>query len=92
MQKILNKLSKKLNLSIEELEKIYKSYWKFIRQTIEGLPLKEDLKEEDFNKIKTNFNIVNIGKLSCTYPRYKVLKEHNKRREDAKHKESQTNG
>ena len=33
-----------------------------------------NLSEEEFNKLKTNFNIVSLGKLSCTYDRYKRIK------------------
>lgn len=51
------------------------SYWKFIRQTIQELPLKEDLTKDEFNKYRTNFNIPSIGKLSCTYDRYKAIKD-----------------
>lgn len=88
MKKALNELSIELNIPIEELIKIYKAYWKFIKFNIEKLPLKEELNEETFNKLKTNFNISNLGKLSCIYPRYKIVKDLNRRREDAKHKES----
>lgn len=87
MQETLNRLSRELNIPIEELVKIYKAYWRFIRCTIEDLPLKEELDEKAFSKFKTNFNISNLGKLSCTYQRYKIVKDLNKRREDAKHKE-----
>lgn len=87
MQETLNRLSRELNIPIEELVKIYKAYWRFIRYTIENLPLKEELDEKAFSKLKTNFNISNLGKLSCTYQRYKIVKDLNKRREDAKHKE-----
>ena len=87
MQKTLNKLSGELNIPTEQLIKVYKAYWRFIRRTIEDLPLKEELDEKAFSKLKTNFNISNLGKLSCTYPRYKIVKDLNKRREDAKYKE-----
>lgn len=88
MQETLNKLSRELNIPVEQLVRVYKAYWSFICKTIEALPLKEDLSEEDFSKLKTNFNIANLGKLHCTYGRYKKVKEINKRREDAKHKEN----
>ena len=86
----LNKLSRKLNIPPEEILSIYKAYWKFIKVTIEKLPLKEDLSEDEFNKLKTNFNIPKIGKLHCTYPRYKTIKLLNKKRKDDKYKESTT--
>lgn len=88
MQEILNKLSRELNIPIEELIKVYKAYWRFIRCTIESLPLKEELDEEAFSKLKTNFNISNLGKLSCTYSRYKAMKNLNKRKENAEDKEN----
>lgn len=88
MQETINRLSKELNISTDELLKVFKAYWRFIRCTIEDLPLKENLDENRFNKLKTNFNIVNLGKLSCTYQRYKIVKELNRKTEDAKHKES----
>jgi hypothetical protein len=50
----------------------------FIRQTIEEFPLKEDIDEETFSKLRTNFNIPNLGKLVCPYERYKGLKKKHK--------------
>jgi hypothetical protein len=88
MKETLNRLSRELNIPVEELIRIYKAYWRFIKSTIEVLPLKENLSKEAFDKLKTNFNISNLGKLSCTYPRYKIIKDLNRRREDAKYKES----
>jgi len=61
------------------VEKTYKAYWRFIKDTIESLPLKEELTEEQFNKLKTNFNIPSLGKLNCTYERYKGVKKMFKR-------------
>lgn len=69
------KVSKELNIPEEVVREAYVSYWKYIRQTIQELPLKEDLTEEEFNKLRTNFNIPSIGKLSCTYDRYKAIKD-----------------
>lgn len=69
-----------MNLPVEVVEYAYKSYWKFIRKTIQELPLKEDLSEEEFAKLKTNFNIVSLGKLSCNYDRYYRVKQKEKYR------------
>lgn len=88
MEETLNKLSKELKIPVDEILTTYKAYWKFIRTKIEELPLKENLNEEQFNKLKTNFNIPKIGKLHCTYPKYKTTKLINKKIEDAKHKKS----
>lgn len=75
MQKTINRIAIELGLPPDVVEEAYNAYWKFIRTKIEELPLKEDLGEEEFNALRTNFNIPNLGKLSCTYERYKVKKE-----------------
>lgn len=69
---IFDKVSKELNLPKSIVEETYKSYWKFIKTHIEALPLKEDISEENFNKLRTNFNIPSLGKLYVTWD--KVLK------------------
>ena len=74
MKTIYKKVAEEMNIPVEVVEFAYKSYWKFIKNTIQELPLIEDLSEEEFAKLKTNFNIVSLGKLSCTYDRYKRIK------------------
>lgn len=91
----IERLSQELNLPIDVIIKVYKAYWLYIRKTIESLPLKEDLKEEDFSKLRVNYNIPNLGKLTCTYDRYKRLKNKNnllKEKKDAKYKKDKANG
>ena len=51
------------------VKEAYESFWVFIKENIKALPLKEDISEEEFNKLRTNFNMPSIGKLSCTYDR-----------------------
>lgn len=75
MEAVINRLAVELNLPPEVISRTYKAYWLFIRETIQGLPLKKNLKEEEFNKLKTNFNICGFGKLCCTYDRYKGVKK-----------------
>lgn len=79
---IVGKVSRELNLPKEVVEKTYKAYWLFIKSHIQSLPLKENLNEEDFAKLRTNFNIPSLGKLNCTYDRmlgmkkrYKLIKQ-----------------
>ena len=74
MLSLYKQVAEEMNIPVEVVELAYKSYWKFIRKTIQELPLKEDLSEEEFAKLKTNFNIVSLGKLSCTYDRYRRVK------------------
>ena len=67
---IINKVSKELDLPKDLVENTYKAYWNFIKDTIEELPLKTELTQKDYNKLKTNINIPSLGKLHCTYNRY----------------------
>lgn len=78
MQETINKLSKELNLPPDVVEKSYKAYWMFIKFTAEQVPLKKDMDEKAFSKLRPNFNIPNLGKLACTYNRYVGLKKRNK--------------
>jgi hypothetical protein len=91
MLNLYKQVAEEMNIPVEVVELAYKSYWKFIRKTIQELPLKEDLSEEEFAKLKTNFNIVSLGKLSCTYDRYRRVKLREKyKNENVKNKENQT--
>lgn len=74
MDSVLNQLSKELNLPKEVIFKVYKLYWQTIRDHIQNLPLKSDLTEEEFEQLRTNFNLPSLGKLVCTYDRYKNVK------------------
>lgn len=68
-------VSSTLGISPDVIEKVYKAYWLYIKTTIQALPLKEDLTEEEFSKLRTNFNIPSLGKLSCTLDKYKGTKK-----------------
>lgn len=72
---IITIISKELNLPIEVVDKVYKSYWQYIKNTIQDLPLKENLTEEQFSELRTNFNIPSLGKLTCTYNRMQKVKK-----------------
>ena len=67
---IINKVSEELNVSRELVENTYKAYWNFIRVTIEKLPLKTELSQERYGKLRTSINIPSIGKLYVTWNRY----------------------
>lgn len=82
MEETIRKLSIELGLPQEVIIKTYKAYWLFIRKTIEGLPLKEDLDKDAFDSLRLNFNIPNLGKLACTYDRYSNLKKNFKAAKD----------
>jgi hypothetical protein len=75
LQEIVYKVSEELNLPPELVEKTYKAYWYSIRSMISELPLKDIKTEEEFNRLKPNFNIPSIGKLSITWERFKGLQK-----------------
>lgn len=72
---IIGKVSKELNIPKEVVDAAYKSYWDFIKQTIQSLPLKDDIDEEEFAKLGTNFNIPSLGKMTCTFDRMMGVKK-----------------
>lgn len=72
---IFERVAKDLDIPEKVVAFAYRSFWKFIRETIKELPLKEDLTEEEFLKLRTNFNIPSLGKLVCTYDRYIGMKK-----------------
>ena len=72
---IVSQVAKELNLPEDVVDKTYKAFWQFIKESIIELPLKEELTEEEFNKLNTNFNVPSLGKLSCTYDRMLGVKK-----------------
>lgn len=79
---IIGKVSQEMDIPLEVVDTAYKSYWKFIKQTIKSLPLKDDISEEEFAKLRTNFNIPSLGKLCVTWDRlvgckkrFKIIKK-----------------
>ena len=74
-EQIIESVANELQLPVDLVRKTYKAYWQFVRDTIQQLPLKDDISEEQFKKIKTNFNIPSLGKLYCTRDRYLRVKQ-----------------
>ena len=72
---IEKEVSQKLNIPEDVVDAAYKSFYEFVKEKITELPLKENLSEEEFSKLRTNFNIPSLGKLHCTYERYSKVKE-----------------
>lgn len=73
-EEIIDKVSQELNLPKDVVSKTYKAFWLFINQSIQTLPLKDNLSNEEFLKLRTNFNIPSLGKLTCTYDRMLNMK------------------
>lgn len=72
---VISRVSVDTGISTDIVDKAYKAFWLYIKDSIQNLPLKEDMEEERFNNLKTNFNVPSLGKITCTYQRYKGVKE-----------------
>lgn len=89
---IIAKVANNMKLPYDVVDRTYRAFWLFVRSSITELPLKDDLTEEEFRKLRTNVNIPSLGKLVCTYDKYqrvkqrykyiKHLKENDKHQED----------
>ena len=74
-KEIILDVSRNLDILPDVIEKVYKAYWSFIKETIQALPLKDNLSEEEFSTLKTNFNVPSLGKLACTLDKYNRVKK-----------------
>ena len=74
-KEIILDVSRNLDISPDVIEKVYKAYWSFIKETIQALPLKDNLSEDEFSTLKTNFNVPSLGKLACTLDKYNRVKK-----------------
>jgi hypothetical protein len=87
LNNVYKKVALELGLNESDVKEAYNLYWEYFRKSIESLPLKENLNEEDFNSLKTSFNVPSLGKFYCTYDRYLRIKNKLKKSRNAKDKE-----
>lgn len=80
---VYRKAALEFGLNEDDVKEAYNLYWSFFRTKIEELPLKDNLSEEEFLKLRTNFNVPLLGKIYCTYDRYLRVKNRLKRSRDA---------
>lgn len=74
--KKIKEIAKRKNMPESVVQAIFESQFKFTRETIKELELiDEDLSEEEFNKLKTNFNWKHLGKLHTSYRAVQKLKQ-----------------
>lgn len=73
---ILSQVARNLNLPEILVGRAYRAYWRAVKEHITSLPLKEDLSDEEFLRLRPNVNIPSIGKLYVTLDRYHGMKKH----------------
>lgn len=71
---LIHKIGLKYNLQDKVINKIINSPYQFTTETIKALKLDNIETEEEFNKLKTNFIYLYIGKLYTNYDKYKKNK------------------
>lgn len=72
---IIAKVAESTGLTKHIVDRTYRAYWKTVRSYITSLPLKKDLTDEEFSKLRPNINIPSIGKLYVTLDRYKRMRK-----------------
>lgn len=75
LKEIISQVSESLGLPEKIVDRTYRAYWKAIREHMSSLPLKEDLTDEEFQKLQPNVNIPSIGKFHVTLDRYHRMKK-----------------
>ena len=85
-KEIISKVSDVTGLPKGFVDRTYRAYWKIVREHITSLPLKEDITDEEFLKIKPNVNIPSIGKLYVPLERYKTRRKDYKEYQELKAK------
>lgn len=69
----IKEASKQVGLPVELVDKVYKAYWKAIRDYIQSLDVK-DISESEFSSLRTSFNIPSLGKLYTNFSRVQGVK------------------
>ncbi len=78
-KQLLIDVSNELDIPIELVNEIYRLYFLYIKETISSLPLKEDITEEEFLQLRTNFNLPSLGKLGVSLNKFNRLKKNYKK-------------
>lgn len=73
-QEIVNTVASNLNLPSTFVNKVYRAYWRVVREHISSQPLKEDFSDEEFLILRPNVNIPSLGKFYVTVDRYRKMK------------------
>ena len=58
-----NVVARDLGVSATHVKDVYQGYWMAVRKYVSSVPLKENISEEEFNKLHPTVNIPSLGKL-----------------------------
>lgn len=78
-------IAAKRGLSLNEVKAMIISQYEFIREKTKEIDIPDDTTEEEFDKIKTNFNIPCLAKLHASYYIWRrIIENKNKNNGDKK--------
>ena len=72
-------LAEKYNLDLEVVEKIIATPYEFIQKKTRQMNFRDGLTREEFDKMKTNFNIPGLGKLYASFYLYNEIQKKKKK-------------
>ena len=72
-------LAEKYKLDLEVVKRIISSPYDFIQKKTRELNFKDGLTREEFDKMKTNFNIPGLGKLYASFYLYNEIQKKKKK-------------
>jgi len=78
----IKEIAKETGLSVETVKSILNSPYEFIRETTGAMEIDRDLTTEEFNELKTNFNIPGIGKLYASNYMYRRINKLNGKKDN----------
>lgn len=80
----IKELSSKYGLPISVVEDVVSSPYEFIRNQSKKIEFKDDMTREEFDSMKTNFNIPSIGKLYASHFLYDNIQKNKDKNKDNK--------
>ena len=76
----IEKISEEMSIPKEVVIKVIESQYEFIRKKTKELHFDPNLTREEFDEMKTNFNIPCIGKLYASFYMYRKMNENARKR------------
>jgi len=83
---VLHKLSLKYRIPLNDLKRLVESQFEFIQEKTKSLDFKNIETEEEFNNIKTNFNVMYLFTLHAKYKPIEIINKKVKQKEDERNK------
>lgn len=85
IKQIVKQTSEETGIPERVVREAVNSVYKFIRSKADSIPLGDVISKEDFDELRTSFNIPLLGKYGCTYDRYKRVNKAIRYKEQKEH-------